>query len=117
MGLLLRLGANTLAVWLTVLLVPGITFDGAWYWLVGIGLLLGIVNAIVRPVARLLSLPLRLVTLGLFTLVLNVGLMSAVVWLAQRLGFGISSQGAGPLLVGGAVLAVISWALTRLAPD
>ena len=70
MGFLLRVVINTLAILLAVNVVPGIEARGVLAVL-GAGLVLGLINAVVRPVLLIVTLPLTLVTLGLFLLVLN----------------------------------------------
>ena len=68
---------NTLAVWVAASIIPGINHGKGWDLLLA-ALLLGILNTFVRPVLRLLALPLLLVTLGLFTLVINAGILYLV---------------------------------------
>jgi putative membrane protein len=76
-GFILRALISALGLWLATRVVSGIRIDDA-STLVFAGLLLGIVNAIVRPVAILLTLPLTIVTLGLFLLVVNTGMIALV---------------------------------------
>ena len=78
----LRIGLNSAAAWLTVWLVPGLSFDGQWWWWLVFGLAIGIINSTIRPIAKLLAIPLRILTLGLFTLFINVGLMAGAIWIA-----------------------------------
>ena len=92
MHMLLRIGLNSAAAWLTVWLVPGLSFDGEWWWWLVLGLTLGLINSIIRPIAKLLTLPVRILTLGLFTLVVNVGLMAAAIWIAVQPFFAASSS-------------------------
>ena len=75
MGFLIRVLVNALAIWLATAIVPGIDASGAAIVLVA-ALVLGLVNAIVRPILLVLTLPLTLVTLGLFLFVLNAGIGS-----------------------------------------
>ena len=87
MGFLLRLLLSALGLWLASELIPGIEVRGIWT-LLGAALLLGIVNAIVRPVLVILTLPATLITLGLFLLVINAALLGLVAWMFD--GFSIS---------------------------
>lgn len=87
-GFLLRVAIVALGLWLATLLLPGLYFESAGY-LLGAALLLGIVNAIVRPIAVVLTLPLTLLTLGLFLLVVNAAMLGLVALLLS--GFQISS--------------------------
>jgi putative membrane protein len=76
-GFLLRLAIGAFGLWLASEIVPGMEIRGAGT-LVAAALLLGIVNAVVRPVAVLLTLPFTLVTLGLFLLVVNAAMLGLV---------------------------------------
>ncbi len=90
LGFLLRAAIVAVGLWLATLWVPGVHIDGPGTLLLA-GILLGIVNAVVRPVAILLTLPMTIVTLGLFLLVINAGMVALVAWIlpGMRLaGFG-----------------------------
>jgi len=76
-GLWLRLLVVALGLWLASALVPGIEVQGLWT-LLGAALLLGIVNAVVRPLLVILTLPITLLTLGLFLLVVNAAMLGLV---------------------------------------
>ena len=76
-GFVLRACITALGLWVATRLVSGIRIDDAWT-LVWAGFLLGIVNAIVRPVAIILTLPITILTLGLFLLVVNTAMMALV---------------------------------------
>lgn len=93
MRFLLRLVVTAVALWVAVLIVPGITYTGGVLGLLGVAVVFGLVNAIIRPVLKVLTCPLVILTLGLFVFVLN-GLM---LWLASALaqGFGIPFSVAG----------------------
>lgn len=108
MQILVRLAGNALAAWLTVWLVPGLSFDGEWWWFVVFGLVVGLVNAYLKPIAKLLTLPLRALTLGLFTLVVNIALMGGLIWLGEQADIGLSSDGFGAIVLGGLVLTIVA---------
>ena len=86
-GFVLRVAIVALGLWLATYLLPGLHFDSAGT-LLAAALLLGIVNAIVRPIAVVLTLPLTLLTLGLFLLVINAAMLGLVALLLS--GFQIS---------------------------
>jgi putative membrane protein len=86
-GFVLRVAIVALGLWLATQILPGLHFDSAGY-LLGAALLLGVVNAIVRPIAVVLTLPLTLLTLGLFLLVVNAAMLGLVALLLS--GFQIS---------------------------
>jgi len=113
MNLLIRWGLNALALWLTVQLLPGVTIaaDGLGPLLIA-ALVVGLVNAVVRPVMVLLTLPVTLLTFGLFLLVVNgLALMiAAAVSPLQLAGFGSA-------VLGSIVLSLFSAVLSRLFGD
>jgi putative membrane protein len=87
-GFILRCAIVALGLWLATKVLPGLQFDTAGT-LLAAALLLGVVNAVIRPIAVVLTLPLTLVTLGLFLLVINAGMLGLVAALLG--GFAISS--------------------------
>ena len=111
LNFLLKLALNALALWLTTLLYSGVYFapgTGALGVLVA-ALVLGLVNALIRPLLLLLSLPVNLLTLGLFTLVVNGVVLSIVAGVTS-----LNVAGFGAAIVGALILSVVSWALDHL---
>src|SRR5207249_3611180 len=103
-GFVVRLLITALGLWLADQLLPGIAFSGTGALLVS-ALLLGIVNAFIRPILVILTLPLTLLTLGLFILVVNGISLALVAWLVP--GFHIDSLGSAT--VGAIIVALTSW--------
>jgi putative membrane protein len=103
LSLLVRWLANTLALFIVVKVVPGFSCN-SWQTLFIAALVLGLLNAIVKPILFVLTLPLTVVTLGLFLLVLNAIMLELTAWLVD--GFRIRSFGYA--LVGALVLAIVS---------
>jgi putative membrane protein len=103
-GFLIRLAIAALGLWLADQLLGGIEIRGTGT-LVAAALLLGIVNALVRPVAVLLTLPLTVVTLVLFLLVVNAGMFALVAALLD--GFRVA--GFGSALLGSIIVGLTSW--------
>ncbi|MGB5937688.1 MAG: phage holin family protein [Ornithinimicrobium sp.] len=95
---LVRVVANGLAVWVASLIVPGIIFSGSSSTLTmiitigAVGLIFGVLNAIVKPLLFLLSLPLLILTLGLFLVVLNAIMLSLTSWASGVLGLNFVVQ-------------------------
>lgn len=112
MGFLLRVAANALAIVLAASILPGIEVDGIVPALAA-AVLLGLVNAFVRPVLLILTLPITLVTLGLFLLVLN----GFCFWLVASLVKGFHVAGFGSALLGALVVSVVSWVVTAVISD
>jgi putative membrane protein len=103
-GFLLRILVVALGLWLASELVPGIVIVGAWT-LLGAALLLGIVNAVVRPLLVILTLPITVITLGLFLLVVNAAMLGLVAWMFD----GFTIAGFWPALFGAIVVSLTGW--------
>jgi putative membrane protein len=103
-GFLVRLAISALGLWLAHRIVPGIEIEGT-STLVAAALLLGIVNALVRPLAILLTLPITVLTLGLFLLVVNAAMFGLVAALLD--GFRVAGFGAA--LLGSLVVGLTGW--------
>jgi len=112
MGFLLRVLVNILAIVLAASVVPGIRLDGVLP-AVAAGLLLGFINAVVRPVLLILTLPITLVTLGLFLFVLN----GVCLWLVAAVVKGFHVDGFWPAVLGALCVSVVSWIVTALVSD
>ncbi len=121
MFILLRLIINAVALLVTAWIVPRIHLGAAgphptkhdWTTLLIVALIFGVVNAIIRPIIILLSLPLEIITLGLFTFVINAFMLLLTSWIAQGMGLGFRVDGFLPALVGALIISVVSFALSR----
>jgi len=103
-GFILRLLIVALGLWLAAELVPGIEVTGVWT-LLGAALLLGIVNAVIRPVLILLTLPAMVLSLGLFLLVINAAMLGLVAWIFDN----FTIAGFWPALFGSIVVSLTGW--------
>ena len=112
MGFVLRALVNAATIALASAIVPGIRVDGAASALLA-GVVLGLINALVRPILVILTLPLTLVTLGLFLLVLNGICLALTAWLVP----GLHVAGFGPAVLGALVISLVSWLLTAYVSD
>ena len=116
--LLLRWGINAVAVFAAVRFVPGIHAQGTdWITVAVLGLILGLLNALVRPLLKLLTCPLIFLTLGLFTLVINTGIFWLAGWVGAQVGFGFTTDGFVPAFLGALVVSVVSVILTLFLKD
>lgn len=104
MGLLIRLAIAALGLWLASAIVPGIRVEGAGTLILA-ALLLGLVNAVVRPLAVLVTLPITVLTLGLFLWVVNAAMLGLTAWLLPD--FYIA--GFGSALLGALVVGLTGW--------
>ena len=112
MGFILRVLINAGALALAARFVPGI-YLANWRSALLAGLVLGLVNALVRPVLVILTFPLTLVTLGLFLLVLNAFCVALTAWLVP----GFDVRGFVPAVLASLIVSVVSWVLTAFVSD
>ena len=103
-GLVFRLLITALGLWAAATIVPGVTIVGVGTLIVA-ALLLGIVNAVIRPVILILTLPLTLLTLGLFIFVVNGISLALVAWVLP----GFTLSGLGAAILGSIVVGLTSW--------
>ncbi|MFA6588358.1 MAG: phage holin family protein [Patescibacteria group bacterium] len=102
--ILIRWFINALIVILVTYIVPGISVK-SFYTALIVALILGILNAIIRPILVILTLPINLLTLGLFTLIINAVLF----WLVSTIVKGFTVEGFGPAFLGALVLWLFSF--------
>src|SRR5262249_28521367 len=117
MSFLLRWIVNAAALWVATRIVPGVTFQGNWPAFFGVALTFGLVNAFVRPVAWVLTLPLIVLTLGLFLLVVNGLMLWLTSSLSATLGLGFHVSGFWAAFWGAVVVTIVSTLLTMLVKD
>lgn len=103
-GFFFRAVIAALGLWLATNVVDGITLDSPTTLILA-AILLGVVNAIVRPIAVVLTFPITIVTIGLFLLVINAGMLGLVAWLLP--GFGLSGFRAA--LLGAIIVSITGW--------
>jgi putative membrane protein len=104
-GFLVRMLVTAVGLWLAAAIVPSLEFSTPATLLIA-ALLLGVVNAFVRPIAIVLTLPITIVTLGLFLLFVNAGMLALVAWLLPGFALG----GLGAALAGSLIVSLTSWA-------
>jgi putative membrane protein len=114
---LLRIAINAFALWVAVRFVPGISFEGSPLALLGVAVVFGLLNAVVRPVLKLLTCPLLILTLGLFTFVLNAAMLSLTAALSNALGLNFRAPLFWPAFLGALVVSFVSAALSVMVPD
>jgi putative membrane protein len=111
MRIILRLLINAAALWLAATVVSGIHAGGLGS-ILAVALVFGIVNALIRPVMKLLTCPVILLTLGLFTLVINALMLMLTGWLARGLGIDFRVAGFLPAFIGALIVSVVSIVLS-----
>ncbi|MET8680381.1 phage holin family protein [Streptomyces sp. NPDC004647] len=114
--------ANAAALAVAVWLLKDITLTGGntgrtALTLILVALLFGLVNFVVKPVVKLLSFPLFIVTLGLITLVINALMLLLTSWLAGKVDLAFHVEGFWTAVLGGLIISIVSWALNMVMPD
>src|SRR5262245_22957317 len=117
MPFVIRLLVNAAALWVATRIVPGVAYRGGVLPMLGVALVFGIVNAILRPLALILTLPLLIVTLGLFTFVINGLMLLLTSALSDSLGLGFHVSGFWAAFWGALVVTVVSWLLSVLITE
>lgn len=121
MGFLIRLVISALALWVTSLVVPGIALTGrstaadALTVLV-VAFIFGVVNAVLKPIIRVVGCVFYVLTLGLFALVVNALLFLLTDWIAHLFDLPFSIDGFWPAFYGAIVMAVVSWLIGVVWP-
>jgi putative membrane protein len=121
MSIVLRLIINAVALLVTAWIVPGIHLGAAgphptrhdWTTLLIVALIFGVLNVVIRPIIILLSLPIEIITLGLFTFVINAFMLLLTSWIAEGMELGFRIDGFLPALLGALITSVVSFVLSR----
>ncbi len=115
---LIRWAINAVALYVAVALVPGISPQNPdWISYIWLALIFGIVNALLNPLLKLLTCPLILLTLGLFTLLINTFLFYLAGYIGQSFGVGFTVDGFWSALLGSIVVSLVSIVLALLVGD
>ncbi|MFG2132627.1 phage holin family protein [Streptomyces sp. NPDC048751] len=111
-------GALAVAVWLLdKITLTGDSTGKKIGTLIVIALLFGLVNFVVKPIVKVLTFPLFILTLGLITLVVNALMLMLTSWLADKLDLSFHVEGFWTAVVGGLIISIVSWALHVVLPD
>ena len=117
----MRVVVNAVAIAAATWLLAGIRLTDATrgdqvLTLLVVGVLFGVVNAVVRPVVKFFSIPFILLTLGLLIFVINALMLMLTGWLSEQLGLGFSVDGFWTAVVGALIITVVSWGLALVLP-
>ena len=119
MRFIIRWGINAVALWAAIAILPGLVYAGNWVGVVLLALVFGLVNALLRPLLKLLTCPLIILTLGLFTLVINTLLFALTAWVGNFIG--VSLTIADPFwwnaFLGALIVSVVSIVLSLILRD
>jgi putative membrane protein len=111
-SLLLHWVLNAAALWVAAALIPGLEFTGGPGRLLLVAAVFGVVNSTIRPLLTVLTCPLIVVTLGLFTLVINALMLLLTGWLSESWNLGFSVSGFWSAFFGGLVVGLVSVVLS-----
>lgn len=122
MSLIIRLIVNAIALWVATLIVSGVELEGGStqdrvITLLVVAVIFAVVNVVVRPIVNILSLPLYVLTLGLFTFVVNALMLLLTSWIADQFDVPFNVDGFWSAILGGLVISFVSWILNLLLPD
>ncbi len=114
---ILRWIINAVAIFLAIRFVPGITLESGLLGVIWLALIFGLVNAFVRPLLKIMTCPLIILTLGLFTLLINTFLFWLTGQIGQFFGIMITINGFWPAFLGALVVSIVSVILTLVLKD
>jgi putative membrane protein len=117
MRFVLRLIITAAALWVAVRFIPGITYSGHWAGRIGVALVFGLVNAVIRPILFMLTCPLVLATLGLFVFVLNGLMLLLTSTLSEAVGIAFTVDGIVPAILGALCVGIVSTVLSIFVGD
>jgi putative membrane protein len=116
--LLINMAALAAAAWLVDdIVVEGDTDGQKTIALLVTAVIFGIINVLIKPIVRLITLPLFVLTLGLITLVINALLLLLTSWLSEQLGYGVQVDGFWTAVLGALIVSIVSFLLSVLLPD
>jgi putative membrane protein len=116
---IIRWVINAIALYLAIFLLDGrgVVFNGNWISIIWLALIFGLVNAFLRPLLSVLTCPLIILTLGLFTLLINTFLFWLTGWIGQAFNLGLTVDGFWPAFLGGLIVSVVSIVLSMIFKD
>ncbi len=115
--MIVKLLATALGLYLAEAVVSGLDYQGDWPTFAILAVILALVNAVVKPIAKLLSFPIVLLTLGLFLLVVNALMLWIVIAISDRMELGLTSTGFGATLIGAFIISLVTWGAERIVGD
>jgi putative membrane protein len=116
---ILRWVINAVGLYLAIFLLSGrgVDFRGNWVSIIWLALIFGLVNAFLGPLLKFLTCPLIILTLGLFTILINTFLFWLTGWIGQSFDLGLTINGFWPALLGGLIMSVVSVVLSMFVKD
>lgn len=122
MGFLIRVVVTAIALWIATLVVDGLEVSGGGWGkntltLLAVALIFGIINAVLKPIIKVVGCVFYILTLGLIALVVNALLFMLTGWLADKLNLPFTVDGFWPAFWGAIIVGVVSWLINLIIPD
>lgn len=111
---ILQILVNAAALWVAVQLLGGLQFSGEWWQLLIVAVAFSLVNSYLRPVLRILTFPISIVTLGLFLLVINALMLMLTGLISEQLELGFAVADFWAALFGSIIISIVGWALSMV---
>jgi putative membrane protein len=112
--IILRVMINALSIVAAVKLVRGITFSGQWWKMIIIGAIFGFINSLIKPIVTFFTFPFIILTLGIFTLIINTLMLIITAHLSESLDLGLRVKGFWPAFWGAIIVSIVSMILSWL---
>jgi putative membrane protein len=112
--IILRVMINALSIVAAVKLVKGITFSGQWWKMIIIGAIFGLINSLIKPIVTFFTFPFIILTLGIFTLIINTLMLIITAHLSESLALGLWVKGFWPAFWGAIIVSIVSMILSWL---
>jgi putative membrane protein len=109
---ILRMMINALSIVIAVKLVDGLTFTGEWWKMIIVGAVFGIVNSVIKPIVQFFTFPFIILSLGLFTLIINTLMLALTASFSDTFGLGFNIRGFWPAFRGAIIVSVVSMLLS-----
>lgn len=114
MDRIIQILVNAAALWVAVQLVPGLDFAGEWWKFLLVAVAFSLVNSYIRPILRIVTFPITMLTLGLFLLVINALMLLLVGAISDQLKLGFSVTDFLAALLGSIVISIVGWILSMV---
>ena len=115
MARILQILVNAAALWVAVQIVDGLDWSGAEVWkFLLVAVIFSLVNTFIKPILKIISLPITAVTLGLFLLVINALMLLLTGWISDQLDLGFHVDGFVPALLGAIIISIVGWILSMI---
>ena len=115
--MLIRWLINTIAIMLAIKFVPGISYAGQWWGILLVGVIFGFINSLIKPIVTFFTFPLLVLSLGLFTFVINALMLLLTSLISAEFSLGFHVQGFKAAFLGALFISVVSMLLSCLMPS